>query len=66
MEMEVRQQMCFIKGVGLIATFSFFHPISLIAFVLMNLEPEKLYSEHQSTFSFDIHSECMPWEPGCL
>lgn len=62
----MRQQMCFIKRVGLIATSSFFHPTSLIGFVLMTLESEKLYSEHQSTFRFDIYSECMPWEIGCL
>lgn len=61
-----RRQVCFIKGVGLIATSSFFHLTSLLGFVLMTLEPEKLCSEHQGTFSFDVCSECMPWEPGCL
>lgn len=66
MEKEVSQQMCFIKGVGLIATISFFHPSSLTGFVLMTLESKKLYSEHQSTFGSDICNQRMPWELGSL
>lgn len=66
MEKEVSQQVCFIKGVGLIATTSFFHPSSLTGFALMTLESKKLYSEHQSTFGSGICNQCMPWELGSL
>lgn len=66
MEKEVSQLVGFIKGMGVIATTSFFHPSSLPGFALTTLESKKLYSEHQSTFGFDICNQCMPWELGSL
>lgn len=66
MEKEVSQLVSFIKGMGVIATISFFHPSSLPGFALTTLESKKLYSEHRSTFGSDICNQCMPWELGSL